>query len=193
MKSDPELNDWRAQWMAQVVATGKSPAELRAAAVKQQRRLRTGHVLELVAALVFFLLGAVVAWRNRTLEAWLWAGIVWASTAVATAFSVWNWHILWKANALPVADYALDYRKRCMASLRAVRFGTGSLVVQIAIAVPWLTWNYLRHRLSGVVFTASIALVACLALGFRLLFSRYRRMAQRELEELGASQIIPEG
>jgi len=191
MKDDIELNDWRTEWMAQSVACEDSVADLRAGAVKQQRRLRAAHVAELFAALIFLWFSAAVAWRNSNLEAWLWAGTVWASTLAATAFSIWNWNILWKANVKSVAEFALDYQKRCMASLRAVRFGMRFLVVQNAIAVPWLPWGYLRHRLTDVRFAEAMVLVAALSLGFWLLFTRFRRTALRELEGLDASHVLP--
>ena len=76
-------------------------------------------------------------------------------------------------------------------SVRAARFGMGFLAVQIAIAAPWLTWDYLRHRLTGMVFAESIILLALLSLGFWLLFTRYRRIALEELKELTATQEIP--
>jgi len=190
MNTDPELDEWRSEWMAQAVGSEKRPAGMRADAVRQQRRLRAAHVLELLAALIFLSLSAAIVWRNRDFEAWLWAGIVWATTLAATAFSVWNWHILWTANVKSVAEYTLDYRKRCLARLRAARFGQRLLVVQIAIAVPWLSWDYLGHRLPAVVFFWAVAVLACLALGFWALFTHHRRTALRELEELGASQLI---
>jgi hypothetical protein len=190
MKSDTELNDWRAEWLAQTAASEKSPADLRVGAVKQQRRLRIGHVGELLTALVFLLFSAAVAWRTSALETWLWAATVWATTLAATAFSVWNWNILWKANVKSVTEFALDYQQRCVASLRAARFGMRFLAVQNAIAVPWLTRDYLRHRLTGVRFAELIALLACLALGFWLIFTRYRRTALRELEQLRASHVV---
>jgi hypothetical protein len=189
--NDLELNDWRAEWKAQTVATEKSAVDLRAAAVRQQSRLRAAHVAELFAALIFLWFSAALAWRNPDLETWLWTGTVWASTLAATAFSVWNWNILWKANVKSVAEFALDYQKRCLASLRAVRFGMRFLVVQNAITVPWLTWDYLRHRITDVRFAAAMALVAALSLGFWLFFTRFRLTALRDLEGLDASHVLP--
>jgi hypothetical protein len=168
-----------------------STADLRAKAVRQQRRLRISHAGELLAALLFLVFSAVIAGRNSGLETKLWAAAVWATTADVTAFSLWNWNILWKANAKSVTEFAVDYEKRCMASLRAVRFGMRFIVVQIAIVVPWLTWDLVLHRLVVVRFAEMIALVACLALGFWYLFSHYRRISLRELEALQASQLFP--
>jgi cation transport ATPase len=191
MKDEMELNDWRTEWKAQTVAAEKGAADLRIGAVTQQRWLRAGHVGELFIALIFLWFSAVFAWRNPNFETWLWAGIVWASTLAATAFSLWNWNVLWKANVKSVAEFALDYQKRCLASLRAARFGMRFLVVQNAITVPWLTWDYFRHRITDVRFAAAMALVAALSLGFWLFFTRFRRAALQQLERLGASHILP--
>jgi cation transport ATPase len=191
MTDDIELNDWRSEWQAQAAASEDSPADLRLAAVKQQRRLRAAHVGELLAAVIFLSFSAAVAWRNPALERWLWAGVVWMTTLAVTAFSVWNWTILWKANVKSVSEFALDYQKRCLASLRAARFGMRFLVVQNAITVPWLTWGYFRHRITDVRFAAAMALLAALSLGFFLLFTRSRGKALQELERLGASHILP--
>jgi hypothetical protein len=184
-----ELNDWRSDWIAQPAVRDDNPSDVRASAVRQQRRLRTRHVAELVAAVVLVTFSAAVLWRNPTLEAFMWAGTVWATTLAATAFSLWNWNILWKANLKSVNEYALDYRKRWLASLRAVRFGTILLGVQTAIALPWLTYDYFRRHLSGGAFAGSVAILACLVAGFWLLFRHYRRVALQELQELDASEL----
>ena len=191
MNNDSELNDWRTEWRAQPPLPEMTWADLRAKAVKQRRRLRVSHVAELLVALIFLVFSAAVARRNPGLETKLWAAAVWATTATVTAFSLWNWNILWKANAKSVTEFAVDYENRCMASLRAVRFGMGFLVVQVAIAVPWLTWDLVLKRLAVVRFAELIAIVVCLALGLWYLFTRYRRISVRELEALRASQLCP--
>ena len=191
MNNDSELNDWRTEWRAQPRLPEMSWADLRAKAVKQRRRLRISHIVELLVALGFLVFSAAVARRNSGLETKLWAVAVWVTTAAVTAFSLWNWNILWKANAKSVTEFAVDYEKRCLASLRAARFGLGFLVVQLAIAVPWLTWDLVHKRLAVVRFAELIAIVVCLALGFWYLFTRYRRISLQELEALRASQLCP--
>jgi len=191
MNNDSELNDWRTEWTAQPPLPEMTWADLRAKAGKQQRRLRVSHVAELLVALFFFVFSAAVARRNPGLETKLWAAAVWATTATVTAFSLWNWNILWKANAKSVTEFAVDYEKQCLASLRAVRFGMEFLVVQVAIAIPWLTWDLVLKRLAVVRFAELIAIVVCLALGLWYLLTRYRRISVRELEALRASQLCP--
>ena len=191
MNNDSELNDWRTEWRAQPPLPHMTWADLRAKAVKQRRRLRVSHVAELLVALIFLVFSAAVARRNPGLETKLWAAAVWATTATVTAFSLWNWNILWKANAKAVTEFAVDYENRCMASLRAVRFGMGFLIVQVAIAVPRLTWDLVLKHLPVVRFAVLIAIVVCLALGLWYLFTRYRRISVRELEARRASQLCP--
>jgi hypothetical protein len=38
--------------------------------------------------------------------------------------------------------YADIHEKRSLATLRAMRFGYWFLVLQLSIAVPWLTWDF---------------------------------------------------
>jgi hypothetical protein len=191
MTGDPEIHDWRTEWLAQPTTGNTNAADIRHLAVKQQRRLRAWHVAELLAAVVLLMFSAKVAWQDSTLEARLWAAAVWATTLVVTAFSLWNWHILWKANLQSVSEYAANYQMRCIASLRAARFGMGFLAVQTAIAVPWLTWDYLRQELTGMRYAASLAILSILVLGFWLWFTHRRRTALRELDEVRGSQQIP--
>ena len=87
-----------------------------------------------------------------------------------------------------VADFERDYETRCFASLRAARFGMAFLVVQTAIAFPWLVWDYATTQMASSRFAAASALLACLVTAFVLHFRRYRRLAQRELEQLRATR-----
>lgn len=186
--SDLEMNHWRDEWLAQPSVPAKPLSEIRAAAVRQQRRLRWSQIGALLTAAVLVAFGGYIAAEDASLESWLWAGTVWVTTLAATAFSLWNWQGLWKTGVQSVADFQRDYETRCLASLRAARFGMAFLVLQTAIAFPWLTWDYLSHRLAGSRFAAATLLLACLVAGFTMYFRRYRRRAQQELNELRASR-----
>lgn len=190
MTGDMELREWRAEWMSLSRTCEKSPADIRRNAVRQQRRLRFWHVLELLAAIVFLAFSGMAVKRDPGLEICLWAATVWAATVAVTAFSIWNWRILWNSNLKSVSEYALEYKKICVARLRAARFGMGFLATQVAIAVPWLTWDYLRQRTSGIVFAESLAVIAGLVLGFCVVFIHHRRTATRELAEVDGSQLL---
>jgi cation transport ATPase len=187
--TDLEMNQWREQWLAQPSAPTKPLSEIRNAAIRQQRRLRASHIGALLTAAALLVFGGVMASKNPSLESWLWAAAVWSTTLAATAFSIWNWQGLWKANVQSVADFERDYETRCLASLRAVRVGMAFLVVQTAIAFPWLAWDYLTGQLAGSRFAGASALLACLVAVFTLHFRRYRRRAQRELEQLRATRL----
>jgi len=188
MNADLELNDWRAEWHTQVEPTTPNPADIRRHALNQQQRLRVAHVLELLAGVIFLAISAAVAWSERGVESVLWAAAIWLTTLIVSAFSVWNWHVLWKHDLKSVAEFVQVYEKRCLAKVRAARFGKGFVVVQAMISVPWLTWDYHHSHLSIASFGESMLLLIVLSVGFWLLFSRYRRSALRELDRLRDSQ-----
>ncbi len=181
---DGEIESWRAQWISQPDASEETPSQLRRKAVHQQRSLRTRHLLELAVAIVLLGFSARVAVRNPSTESYLWAAVVWAGTVVAAAFSLWNWRSLWTADLKSVADFTEHYRKRCLAGLRAVRFGKAFLVVQVAISAPWLTGDYLRHRMSGTAFGLAMLVLGALTVGFVVFFARFHRRVSLELKEL---------
>ena len=49
MTGDPEIHDWRTEWLAQPTTGNTNAADIRHLAVKQQRRLRAWHVAVLLA------------------------------------------------------------------------------------------------------------------------------------------------
>jgi cation transport ATPase len=181
---DAEIESWRAAWTSSAEVPSSAPAESRRKAVQQQRSLRMQHVAELTMAVVFLVFSAVVVWKRPGVESYLWAAVVWAGTIVATAFSLWNWRSLWTADLKSVAEFTEHYRKRCLAGLRAVRFGRAFLVVQIAITVPWLTADYLRRQISGISFALAMLVLALFTVGFVLFFAHVQRRNSLELKEL---------
>lgn len=191
MNNDAEIAAWRSEWLSQAeTAPLPPPTDLRLRAVRQQRILRGKHALELLTAIALFVFSALMAWRNPTAEICLWAAVIWAITAAVTAFSFWNWHILWQCDLKSVSDYVLTYKKRSLASLRAAHFGLRLLAMQLSISVPWLLWDYFHNRLTAVELGESIALVACLATVLFLLLVRSRRVALAELDAIERSQKI---
>ncbi len=142
------------------------------------------HIAELTMAVVFLVFSAIVVWKRPGVESYVWAAVVWAGTIVATAFSLWNWRSLWTADLKSVAEFTEHYRKRCLAGLRAVRFGRAFLVVQIAITVPWLTADYLRRQISGISFALAMLVLALFTVGFVLFFAHVQRRNSLELKEL---------
>jgi hypothetical protein len=192
MNRDAELDTWRSEWRSYAESASQpgemSSAGLRRKAMRQQRNLRTRHVCELLFAVILLGFSAAVVWRRPVLETYIWAAVVWVGTLAATAFSLWNWRVLWSADLKSVSDFTRDYKRRCLARRRDARFGEWFLVVQLAISAPWLTLNYARHRLTGAAFVASLLMLIVFSAGFVLLFVRYRRIAARELAEISAAQ-----
>lgn len=187
---DAEIESWRAQWHKQGYAPG-TPGELRRKAVAQQKSLRIRHVLELFSGLVLLGFSSVFVWKNPSPETCLWAAIVWLGTLVAFAFSILNWKSLWAANLKCVSEFTEHYRQRCVAQLRAARFGLWFLAIQLAISVPWLTLDYLRKELTGRTFGTSILILALLTAGFIAFFRHMRRRALLELDRLAGMQCEP--
>lgn len=184
MSADLELNDWRTEWLAQDETGRTSSADVRRDAIRQQRRRRILHVLELFSGVIFVAGSAAVAWKFRSAEFYVWAGVVWLTTLAVTAFSVWNWQILWKADLRSVAEFAGEYEKRCRAEIRAARFGKGFTIFQAVISIPWLTWDYHRGEFSTARFGGAMVLLVLLCVGYWVMFSRYRRAALTALEAI---------
>jgi hypothetical protein len=196
MNRDAELDTWRSEWRSHAETASQpgemSSAGLRRKAVRQQRILRTRHVCELLFAVILLAFSAAVVWRRPLVETYVWAAVVCVATIVATAFSLWNWRVLWSTDLKSVSDFTRDYKKRCLARRRDARFGEWFLVVQLAISAPWLTLNYARHRITGAAFAGSLLMLVVFSVGFVLLFAHYRRIAAKELAEISATQAAVE-
>jgi hypothetical protein len=185
--NDSELDRWRTEWAAQPPARNTSTAEVRAAAIRQQRRLRASYLSSLLAAMLLLSFSAVAIRREPSLESWLWAATVWITTLLATAFSIWNWRGLWKANVRSVADFARAYEARSLAMLRGVRFGYAFLALQSVISFPWLAWDLVTRQITPARFAISLSILVCLVAGFAVWFRASRRRALGELEQVRAS------
>jgi len=188
---DGEIESWRAQWVSQAEVGDSTPGELRRKVVRQQRSLRMRHLLELGMGIVLLVFSAGVATRNPSMEAYVWTAVVWAGTILAAAFSLWNWRSLWTADLKSVTEFTEHYRNRCLAGLRAVRFGKAFLAVQVAISAPWLTGDYLRHRMTGTAFGLAMMVLSLLTVGFVLFFTHFQRRASLELKELNGMDCDP--
>lgn len=191
MSTDLELTEWRAEWQSQTEVATYSAADARRDALKQQFRLRAAHVLELLSGALFLAFSALFAWKVRGVEIFLWAAVVWMTTLIASAFSLWNWSSLWVHDLRSVAEFAQIYEKRCLAKLRAARFGRGFVVVQVLITGPWLSWDYHRGDFGVARFGAAMLLVFLASIGFWIFFSRSRRSALRELHGLQTIRNAP--
>lgn len=191
MYRDHEFDDWRTAWQTQGQIATFSTGEVRRAALKQQLRLRVAHILEILTGVVLLVLSAVIAWNLQSTEMFLWAAVIWLATLVASVFSILNWDILWKHDLKSVAEFSDVYEKRCLAKIKAARFGKGFVIVQTLIPGFWLSWDYYRSELSTVRFVGALLFLIVFSAGFWAYFSRYGQSALQELQQLEATRDLP--
>ena len=180
MNTEPELELWRDAWRAPAAEIAP-PFDFRAELRRQEWRLRAHYIFGICFAVLLTCYAAFVLHRDFRAEVLAWAVVVWLTTAAVTAFSVWNWRGLWTASSHSVLDYANIYEKRSVAMLRAMRFGYCFLGLQLAIAVPWLTWDFMRHEMSAARYALSIGLLGLLTIAFVAWSAVSRRRALSEL------------
>lgn len=184
MSQEPELDILRAAWTSSV-------EDCEAGAAFESRRgriraFRTRRVLELAFAAVLIAFAVRVVRAHPDLEMLLWAAVICATALGAAAFQLWNWRGSWKSSGQSIVDYADLYERRCRSMLRAVRFGYRFLALQLAIAAPWLTFDFLRGQLPALRYAMSLGFLALLTAAFVLSFRRSRARALHELSGVQA-------
>ena len=73
---------------------------------------------------------------------------------------------------------------RCIATLRAVRFGYAFLALQFAIAAPWLTWDFARRQIFAARYAFCLVLLGTLTVAFIIWFRRSRQRVLLELTQI---------
>ena len=190
---DQELKDWQATWQSSAETTRRTPPfDIRRHAARAGRRLTVRYASGCLFALAFLVFSAVYAQRHPTLHWILWAATVWIATLVALGFMIWNGRGLWTAAGQSNAAYVELSRKRCLAELRAVRFGYALLSAELAVVTPWLLWSFFSKRGSPGFEPAShltgFAALLALTVGYLVWFALYRRRKLRELALLAEFQ-----
>jgi hypothetical protein len=191
MNNNSELDVWRDAWQAPEETTPLPAAfDLRKETRRQERNLRARYIFSCVFALGLLIFSVYAV--HRHMQGLLWAAVVWLTTFIAIGFSIWNWRTLWNATSASTSEFAALYEKRCFATLRAVRFGYAFLAMQLAIVIPWLSWDFYRGGTSGnfgiVPYLRSMAVLVCLSAAFIFSFARARRRTLIELERLQECQ-----
>lgn len=188
MSAESDLDSWRRVWKGAATEERPKAIDIRREAMHNERRLKRKHILELSFAAVLIIFGVFVLAHNFNAETLAWAIVLWVLTLGATAFSIWNWRSLWKGANQSTFEYTAAYRKRCMASLRAIRFGYGLLAVDLMVGAPWLTWDFFRNGASGGFgmrgYATGLGLLALLTTVFLVGFRRSRRRTMSELARL---------
>lgn len=183
MNSNSDVEIWRLSWKTEEIPVSAA-FDVRREGRRQERRLRAKHIFELGFAVVLIAFAGIFLRVNFSTETLIWAIVIWTTTMAATAFSVWNWRVLWEAAGQSTTEYVAAYRTRCMAGLRAVRFGFGLLAVQLLITVPWLTWDFSRHTLSGTRYAVGMGLLALTTAALIAMLVHHHRSALAELGSL---------
>jgi hypothetical protein len=184
VNTESELELWRSAWRAPAAAETAPAFDFRAEHRRQEWRLRARYLFGLCFAVLLTCYAAFVLRRDFRAEVLAWAVVVWLTTAAATAFSVWNWRGLWSASSRSVREYADIYEKRGLATIRATRFGYWFLGMQLAIAAPWLTWDFFHHETSAARYAVTMGLLALLTIAFIVWFTVLRHRALSELDRV---------
>jgi hypothetical protein len=183
MTGDSEMETWRDIWKCPRESSGQPGIlDIRREVRRKEFRLRALHLLEFAWALFLLAFSYAVAQRYPSTGMLLWALVIWVLTLLAAGYSLWNWRLLWTAETKPASEYAQIYEKYCVAGLRHIRFGYYLLSVNLAIAIPWISWKFFRS--GRVTYMISLGLIAGLTAGYLFWFSRSRRNRLRELEQL---------
>jgi hypothetical protein len=182
MSQEPELEALSAVWTAPGGENGGGIG-LKSGSGRF-RAFRIRRLLELAFAGVLMAFAISHMYAHPGLETFLWAAAVCVTTLGATAFQLWNWRGSWKSSSKSVADYTDLYERRCRAMLRAVHFGNRFLALQLAIATPWLTFDFVRGQASAHRYAMGLSLLGLLTVAFLFSFRRSRRRALRELVEV---------
>ena len=186
MSTESELERWRAAWTASGLSEARPPFDIGSAFRRQERSLRARYVGNLCAAVVFLALPVFVLRNNADPETILWSVVVWLTTLGSTAFVIWNWRMVWKGGGESVTDFAAMYRKRSLATIRAARFGYGFLALQLAITVPWLTYDFMRGQIPVARYAFALTILAGFTASFLVRFRRSISSAKRELANIDA-------
>jgi hypothetical protein len=195
VNTESEIKMWRAAWKEAPTETVEA-YDFHSEHNRQQRWLRVRHIFGLVFAALLIGYAAYVLHNDFRAEVLAWAVVVWITTLLVTAFSVWNWRGLWSASALSVQEYVDAYERRNLAMLRAIRFGYWFLALQLSITVPWLTIDFLRHQTSVRQYAMSMGFLCVFSAAFVAWFRHSRLKASRELKQVEVFRQdckLPEG
>jgi hypothetical protein len=65
-----------------------------------------------------------------------------------------------------------------------MRFGYWLLALQVAIAAPWLTWDFGRHQMSTTRYAVGLEVLALLVVAFVAWFARTRRRPLKKIIQI---------
>jgi hypothetical protein len=186
---DEEITAWRSPWLAE-----SEPAplpDIRKIVDRDRRRMARHLGSQFLVGIALLGFSAWWAWWRHSLEWLLWAAVIWILTFFAGSFAVRNAAGNWSSTEESTAAFVELTRRRVKAALSAIRFGRKLLALEIAIVVPWLSWDFARRRLPLTNYAIGLALTAALTATYLLVFARVERNRTRELEGLERFENVP--
>ena len=184
MNTNSDLEVWRVAWKAPAAEEPARLFNIRREGLRQEHKLRIMHIMELGLAVILIVFAGLFLQHNFSAEMLIWAIVVWTTTLAATAFSVWNWRLLWRTTSQSIAEYITIYQRRSLAMLRAAHFGLWLLLIEILIVVPWFTWDLNRGTMSIPRFWLGMGLLLLIATGLLVMLLRFRKNALLELAQV---------
>jgi hypothetical protein len=185
MSMDLELDAWRNDWLAHEAPEAEMlRPDLRRLVQRKGRRLQWSLVGQLLAGASLLAFSAWFTSARPTLEWILWAGVIWGATFIAGGFAIRNSAGQWKALQQSNAAFLDLSRRRCLAELRAVRFGRWFLAVLLAIVAPWLSLDFAMRQMPMAQYFFGIAATVAMAAIYLAWFLARERRTLHELRRL---------
>ncbi|HUE22631.1 MAG TPA: hypothetical protein VMQ86_13185 [Bryobacteraceae bacterium] len=179
MSIDSELETWRREWQSDAAA----PPDLRRRVQRESRWLKIGIAAEVLVTVVIG--GGVIALAARLSQPHmlLLAAATWSFIAAAWAFRLAITRGIWSPAAIDTAAFLDLSIRRCRAQLKAVVFGAGLFVCEIAFCLGWIyRYSAARTPLLQWLFGSWFnGLVWLFSLAFFVFIVWYRRKKRAEL------------
>lgn len=197
MNSDLEFAEWRAEWMSGGAAEKAllSSEKLNPELIRLVARKRRAMLLSLGGQLLTgAALMAFSAWfaLTRPSPRWiLWAVVIWLSTLFAATFSILSHAGTWSALRESNAAFLELSRRRCLRELRGLRIARWFLASQLAIVLPWLSWDYAAHHIGVGSYLIGFAATFLMSGAYLIWFSARERRTVLDLKRLDGFEDQP--
>jgi hypothetical protein len=185
MNADLELRAWQTDWLAANASdSAMLRIDLRRLVDRKRRRMALALSANLLVGVALLAFSAWFASTRPTLEWILWAAVIWVTTFFAAGFAIWNMAGTWNGWSQSNAGFLDLSRRRCFRELRAVHFGRWFLAFQLAILMPWFSWDFAVHRLPMGRYFFGIGLTVLIAAVYLEWFAFRDRRIRRDLARL---------
>ena len=184
MNLDAELELWRRDWQSETAV----PADLRRRVERQSRWMKIGLAGEILVTLVIGGGTIARALRSPAADMWLLAGMTWLFIVAAWTAALRINRGNWSPAALDTAAFVDLSIRRCRARLRALRFGVGLFVCEMAFCLGWIYLDAPQPRVPvgrWLLFgSAGVDIAWIASAAFAIFVICYGRRKRAELEYL---------